>query len=175
MLPYVSPALAFVSFAQFVSEFRGFGEIWPPSVVALLDFFETLWTLNLESLNSECAVGRVLFPSSYWGRRVMRMLFPILLAHAYVLWMTAQQAADLIARTLLPRLCLGGRSNGNNTAAAAAATDATAEPPRGRWARYRLRVAAEAASIAEARRVSGGELRQARGGGARAAYPYPYP
>ena len=92
MLPYVSPALAFVSFAQFVSEFRGFGEIWPPSVVALLDFFETLWTLNLESLNSECAVGRVLFPSSYWGRRVMRMLFPIMLAHAYVLWMTAQQA-----------------------------------------------------------------------------------
>ena len=74
MLPYVSPALAFVSFAQFVSEFRGFGEIWPPSVVALLDFFETLWTLNLESLNSECAVGRVLFPSSYWGRRVTRML-----------------------------------------------------------------------------------------------------
>ena len=42
----------------------GFGEIWPPSVVAVLDFFETLWTLNLESLNSECAVGRVLFPSS---------------------------------------------------------------------------------------------------------------
>jgi len=94
----------------------------------------------------------------------MRMLLPLMLAHAYVLWMTAQQAADLVARTLLPRIYPGGRSADHNSAAT---TDTTAELPRGRWARYKLRVVAEAALIAEARRVADGELRQARAAAAR--------
>jgi hypothetical protein len=99
-LPFVSPLLAFITFIQFVAEFRGFGNIWPPAVRRVLDFCETLFTLNLDSLNSECALGRVLFPSSFLGRRVFRLLFPLMLCHVYVMWITLRDGACW----LLPRL-----------------------------------------------------------------------
>ena len=99
-LPFVSPLLAFITFIQFVAEFRGFGDIWPPAVRRVLDFCETLFTLNLDSLNSECALGRVLFPSSFLGRRVFRLLFPLMLCHVYVMWITLRDGACW----LLPRL-----------------------------------------------------------------------
>lgn len=99
-LPFVSPLLAFITFIQFLAEFRGFGDIWPPAVRRVLDFCETLFTLNLDSLNSECALGRVLFPSSFLGRRVFRLLFPLMLCHVYVMWITLRDGACW----LLPRL-----------------------------------------------------------------------
>ena len=82
---YVSPLMALVTFAQFVGEFRSFGNIWPPLVQGFLDFLEIVFTLNLDSLNMECAFGKLYFPSNYWGRQFTRLATPLILIHMYVL------------------------------------------------------------------------------------------
>ena len=94
---YVSPLMALVTFAQFVGEFRSFGNIWPPLVQWFLDVLETLLTFNLESLNTECAFGEVYFPSNYWGRQFTRLGFPLVLVHFYILVKTIRSAVMRVA------------------------------------------------------------------------------
>ena len=153
-LPYVSPVLAFVSFAQFVGEFKDFGNIWPLAVRNTLEFFGTLWTLNLESLNSECALGLVPFPTSFWGRQVFKLLFPLMVAHAYVLWMTLRDATLLAARLIVPRCSGLGPDNG--------APPREVRSCRARWRRFAVRCAREAKAEAEVQRRAERELGEAR-------------
>ena len=152
-LPYVSPVLAFVSFAQFVGEFQDFGNIWPPVVRKTLEFVETLWTLNLETLNSECALGYVPFPTSYWPRQIFRLLFPLMIIHVYVFWMTLRDVTLLVARLIVPRLCYFDPADAQHK---------NVRCCHSRWQRFAVSLAREVAAEASTRRLAEHAMAEAR-------------
>ena len=88
---FISPAISALQLLQFTCQIiSAMGPIWPPSIMALFSVFNSLFSINLASLNTECALGIVLKPPSASGRVCFSILWPWVLIHVYLIEMTMQ-------------------------------------------------------------------------------------
>ena len=101
---FISPAISAVQLIQFtITIASAMGPIWPPSVMAILSVFTSVFSIDIASLNTECALSIVMKPPSASGRMAFSIFWPWVLIHFYLIHMTMMPYAHGCLRVLTRR------------------------------------------------------------------------